>query len=860
MASGVGDSANVLYYSNVNYNSTNAPISSYVMTNLGSRFLNQQSNYEVAINKLKVSSLEGVRMGYFDSNKYQLGLELTDSGGTDHFVSSYVNLPNATPSTAYYEYYVNLDRNYNVNLYKGSGSSVGSLQFSFVPRDSAGVQITPFYAVYNPLQSIYWVVNYRGVYVFNENGVLQATKTTRPNIRCASFSTTAQHMVVCQNYPSASTQEIFSYSYSAGQINDVGAFGLNKEGQPLTDIRCAATDGTTLIAVWNNTDNNSFYTTTYNYKTYAAENEGQMDTNITNPISVLVNTIDNSFVIVNDNYDELKQLSANVQPSWNPAQFSKMVNVRTGNTMFDNTSINPLYDIHMFQSLDSTQTLFASTTILAVLKNEFQPSIEWDNIGTQAYQPTNVPGNPPFTFTIYPTSDNMPLLIGINDDGLGNNYLTTIGANGSWVSFYQLPTTYGQTCQISANVDGVITLTFNGSLYKFSVVPTYTPGTAPYLSIPAGADFVQVAEVGTSTPHTIQSFVWDNLLPNIGYCLVLENSVIYKVCYNIQANSISLLEWHSDANTYNGYLVKCWQYANQVNSADITKFNISSFTQLATFNIANTYASNLQISRELDLFYVPNTTNQMVSQYDYLTFAAKGTITGFDPFACIGVFTGSEIVPPSLANQAYYDLQEIVNAVNAALASCYATLQGQITGTFPIASVPYFTLNYTTHLLTLNYDPKTAQTGNGVYLGNNLIRYFLFASTAGSGLEAGFNKLILTPTGSITQSKETIYQLNTVDKLIIKTNMSLLTDFTGSDTNTTIFTDLDFDTQNAFFNMSGDFIYSAILLRNYAMISNQQLRSISYQLFIAYLDGSETELLIPPQQNASIKFQFTRIY
>ena len=71
---------------------------------------------------------------------------------------------------------------------------------------------------------------------------------------------------------------------------------------------------------------------------------------------------------------------------------------------------------------------------------------------------------------------------------------------------------------------------------------------------------------------------------------------------------------------------------------------------------------------------------------------------------------------------------------------------------------------------------------------------------------------------------------------------------------------LDFDTQNQFFNMSGDFIYSAILLRNYVMLSNQQLRSISYQLFIAYLDGSEEEYKIPPAQNASIKFEFNRIY
>ena len=72
MASGSDDSASVLYYSNVNYNSGTAPKSSYIVTNLGSRFLNNQANYEVAVNKLKVSSLEGVRMGYLPHGKRNL--------------------------------------------------------------------------------------------------------------------------------------------------------------------------------------------------------------------------------------------------------------------------------------------------------------------------------------------------------------------------------------------------------------------------------------------------------------------------------------------------------------------------------------------------------------------------------------------------------------------------------------------------------------------------------------------------------------------------------------------------------------------------------------------------------------------
>ena len=91
--------------------------------------------------------------------------------------------------------------------------------------------------------------------------------------------------------------------------------------------------------------------------------------------------------------------------------------------------------------------------------------------------------------------------------------------------------------------------------------------------------------------------------------------------------------------------------------------------------------------------------------------------------------------------------------------------------------------------------------------------------------------------------------------------MSMLTDYTGLDKQITTFTDLDIDTTiTGFFNMDGSFLYSAILLRKYDLVSNQSLRSISYQIYVQYLNGDEIEYQIPVGQNVSLKFEFDRIY
>jgi hypothetical protein len=143
---------------------------------------------------------------------------------------------------------------------------------------------------------------------------------------------------------------------------------------------------------------------------------------------------------------------------------------------------------------------------------------------------------------------------------------------------------------------------------------------------------------------------------------------------------------------------------------------------------------------------------------------------------------------------------------------------------------------------------------------SNLLQYFKLPTIAGD--QAGYLQYVLNLTGTSTQSQETIFKLIFVDKIVIKTNMTLLSDFeNGSNTKyNQVFTDLDIDTSDQFFNLDGSFLYSAVLLRNYILTSNSQLRGISYQIWVQYKDGSELPYLIPTGENVSIKFQFSRLY
>lgn len=859
MASGVDDSAKTLYFSDVNYNSGTTPKQSFKQTDLQSRFLYNQSNYQVSINKLKLESLSGVRLGYVEYNDWEVSLTLpSSSGGTGITAASYVNLPGQIPTTAYFEYYTTLDRNYNIQLYRGNGTSLGDAILLFAPKDKNNNQITPFYSVYNPVAQIFWVATYRNIYIYDNNGTYITDGSLSANIRSASFSVNTQDMIITQNDPITNIQQVSNYTYSGGTLSFRGGIGLQKDGSPLTDVRCAATDGTSIVFIWFNTANQSFYCDTASYATFQISSEGQMGSNITNPASIVVNTIDNSFLVVNDSYDVLKQLSANIHSPYTPGTEVEMYNVKTGAQMFKPSGIVGNSEVSYFQAFDNTQTVFAVETDASINTSWYQPSYPWNSITSANWSPSPVGGaNFPFSITYYPTNDGMPLLLGFYYDDSGNVFFNTIGANGQWINCFQLPSTpviQPSTNIICADNTGQIWMTDTQHLYKFSIVPKYTAGQAPYLNFGSGGTFVQVNQ--SESTHNISCVVWDAILPNVGYCLVAENNAIYKILYNPQANSITLQEFFYDSTkAYKGYLSKCWNYSGQTNNAELVKYNITSFTQLSTLNISDTYVANLAISRPSDLLYVPNTSGNILSVYNYISLEKIQNITGYQPFGGIGVYTSIETTPPTKAQSAYYDLQEIVDAINAAFLSCYNNLKTSITP-MPVSNAPTLTLDYTTHRLTLTYDPKWIGANQSINIDDDLLRYVKFPSTKPTpGI---WNQLVLSPTGSITQSQETFYLLNTIDKLIITTNMSMNSDFSGQ-YQSSVFTDLDIDTQTANFN-GGSLLYSAILLRKYDLITNTTLRSLTYQFSIQYVDTTTEPYLIPPGCNVSIKYEFDRVY
>jgi hypothetical protein len=123
------------------------------------------------------------------------------------------------------------------------------------------------------------------------------------------------------------------------------------------------------------------------------------------------------------------------------------------------------------------------------------------------------------------------------------------------------------------------------------------------------------------------------------------------------------------------------------------------------------------------------------------------------------------------------------------------------------------------------------------------------------------NKYVLNSTGTNTQSKLSFFKLNTVDKIVVNSSMSIIGDQTGSNTQSICFSDLDINlSDSVFLNMSGGFIYAPTLLRLYTLVSNEGLRRINYSVMIRYLDKTELPFMIQENQNVSIKFIFQRIY
>lgn len=206
-----------------------------------------------------------------------------------------------------------------------------------------------------------------------------------------------------------------------------------------------------------------------------------------------------------------------------------------------------------------------------------------------------------------------------------------------------------------------------------------------------------------------------------------------------------------------------------------------------------------------------------------------------------------------------YNLDTYITQLNLCFQNCYNKLI-LINPLISASPVPNFSLDYTTGKLTLNYDVQFAETNNNILINNNLLPYVKYKVS--NNLVDGLNAIVLNASSALTQTSSTIWKLNQLDKLVLQTSLMLVSDITGTNSKSlNIFTEFDIDTSNpTFFNNDCSLLYSAILLRNYVLNSNTELRNIQYSFYYQYKDGERYKYFIPPNENLSIKLQFTRQY
>jgi hypothetical protein len=842
MASGIDDSAQTLYYSNINYNNTTNPKSSAVTTDLQSRFLYNQSNYQVSINKLKISSLEGVRLGRLPFRTWELGLKITDANNVPQYSSAYVAQANLANITEFFEYvsYYSFDQQV-IYTYKCEKNSQ-TLFTTFQPLNAAGDNVYPEFCFYNPTLDCYYATDYNNIYVYNATGGYITTAAAQ-NIVSVSIDTSNFNLLVCIAYSGTptSTYQLNIYNFNGTILSAPRVVNENHAGGQLLNINCAASDGTTLIIAWNNVN-----ITTYNAVSLASV----VDKNLGSTLrikSLVIDTAQNRFIILNDQY--IPALIANTINQ----TFVNLVTIPTGVNIM-NTQYNAFYSI-----AGSPSSTFAAGGSGGTASANFYTGAFSTIVASSQFSGNTLQANTPSYVCYYNTvADGGNFILGNYNDGAVTS-LVIYGGNGNWVIVNNISSNVPvDTYQVSCNwFDGRIWLISanSGEIYVSNQAPLIAGGTLDF----TGVVFEQV-----SSFTNIQSICWDPRYPNTCYA-VAANNIIYRgyVLTTALGYELNLREYLWNAGvTYCKYLTI--QYTNTYLLGD-ESYNLNGYN-LATFALTDTYQTdnnnvllNMGKSFSTNKLFIPDVSASVINTYDATSLVVDGTLTGITgEMYNIGVTTSSEPIPPTLEQEAIYNMQTFVESFNNCFAKVWSQLAAVISN-IQIATPPYFELDYTTHRLTLNYDPKYALAINGIYINDPLYRFTYFLGTQGDGDLEAFNKLVLSPSGSIVQAKETMYLLNEVDKLIIVSNMSLNSDYSGQFQSST-FTDLDFDTQNQFFNMDGNFIYSAVLLRKYDMTSNSELRTISYQIFIEYKDETQVPYMIPPNENISIKYEFDRIY
>lgn len=331
-----------------------------------------------------------------------------------------------------------------------------------------------------------------------------------------------------------------------------------------------------------------------------------------------------------------------------------------------------------------------------------------------------------------------------------------------------------------------------------------------------------------------------------------DNIVIYDKNLNI-------------TNSYNitncgvvslGYI----QYVSRILQIDLTSptFNFSNI-----YEFRNTHLNGLSRNATNNLVLCATDETQQLVFFDSNNLISKYSTTLNNN---LWIFSESLNLGIGNSNLQIYNLNDYVSAINETLNTCLQNIKKSDPSI--TVEAPFFELNRSNGLLTLYYDNEFTNSNYGVYLGKKLYQFFKFSIIPSSdpALQQ-LNKILLTPsvTGQgitdITQTNLSLYQLNQLDKLILETSLDIFSDVTGGDQRSlNIFTEFDIDTSDpvTMYN-DGSLLYSAVLLRNYSMISTNKLQQIQYSMWYQFKNGERYKFYISPNNNISLKLQFTRI-
>jgi len=840
------------------------------------------------------------------------GSEIITNAGFGYMIDN----PYINQQTLDTPYIVAINQDGNIQIKKSTDMSNVA---NFAPI-AGGEPVYPVNAVYDARRGIIWANDYQQIYTFKLDGSYVSGVNNAGNIIHSSLDRSS-NFLTCVNNAGTCSVLFWSLNSSNVIIEAVNAIRNNKASTPITNILCACSNSQIIAVAYEGSQITTYDATTLDpIRDYGGAVTALNITDITiDPVTNNIYYIDTQIIpsiIVceggnTNNFYNLNKIGSPNFLMWTD-------NTGGTNTLSENITNSQYNSEYVFScsSIINTQPLFA-TKLFATLTpaDSFSTYATTGTVFPTYMCQYNVQGNICFLgVAMAPVTEEITILTigssnvfnlaytvptgtltgplkGISVDNLGYIWLndgsnlwrtssppifngTAPFLNFTGITFQQVslliaftPVGCDSICWSNSTNECYLVRNATNSIYKGyydynaeTVFAQFYRNDHAYSSfITLGQEPYGSGEVNLDALEDNWSITLDNNVKSFGLGIGHKGLYVGEVLSGQQQITIF--------NKSNGI---------QNSLINVPNNNLSSFTipsvnslsnllniSLTTSNIVTTTQTNGNLNgicrnANSSLILVSSNSENNVIAYDETSLYAKYTYTLSNPNT---IFSNNGLmnVLPQLP---IYDYNDYINQVNTCLANCLT----ELTANDPTITVsaPSFSLNKTTGLLKLTYDATFDLVTSGIYLNNTLSQYFKFSSVDPKtvGLE-DMLKIVLNPTGPLDQQFFSLYQLNQLDKIVLQTSLNIYSDVTGDSSQTlNIFTEFDIDTSNTqglMYN-EGSLLYSAVLLRNYNMTSTNALRRMQYSMYYQFKDGSRYKFYISPNNNISLKLQFTRVF